>query len=175
MRALARLHDAHPRQSTIPRARLETALPDLENKTLVAGLLDRLKSRGKLLGDGRTVALPGHEPKLSQGERKLKLELAEAITSGGFSPPEVADLLASAGQRASAVPELLALLREEQRAVEISSNLYLDAEVERDLRHRVTRAARSTERRSRCQSCASCWAPPGNTRSRSANTSTASA
>ena len=86
-RALARLHEAHPRQSSIPRARLEAALPDLDNKTLVAGLLDRLKSAGKLLGEQRTVALPGHEPKLSQGERKLKLELAQALKTGGFSPP----------------------------------------------------------------------------------------
>ena len=44
LRALARLHEAHPRQSAIPRARLEAALPDLENKTLVASLVDRLQS-----------------------------------------------------------------------------------------------------------------------------------
>jgi selenocysteine-specific elongation factor len=137
-RALARLHEAHPRQSAIPRARLEAALPDLDNKTLVAGLLDRLKDCGKLIGDTRAVALPGHEPKLSQGERKLKLDLAQAIKAGGFSPPELADLCASAGPRAAVVPELLTLLCEEQRAVEISSNLYLDADFERDLRRRVS-------------------------------------
>ena len=137
LRALARLHEAHPRQSTISRARLEAALPDLDNKTLVAALIDRLKTLGKLIGDARTVALPGYEPKLSQGERKLKLELAQAISSGGFSPPDVADLTATAGARAPVVPELLTLLREEQRAVLISSTLYLDAEVERDLRRRV--------------------------------------
>jgi selenocysteine-specific elongation factor len=138
LRALARLHEAHPRQSAIPRARLEAALPDLENKTLVAGLLDRLQTLGKLIGNQRTIALPGHEPKLSQGERKLKLELAQAIHAGGFSPPEVADLKASAGPRAAVVPELLTLLCEEQTAVEISSELYLDADVERDLRRRVS-------------------------------------
>ncbi len=119
------------------RARLEAALPDLDNKTLVAALIDRLKTLGKLIGDARTVALPGYEPKLSQGERKLKLELAQAISAGRFSPPEVADLTATAGTRASVVPELLTLLREEQRAVLISPTLYLDADVERDLRRRV--------------------------------------
>jgi selenocysteine-specific elongation factor len=137
LRALARLHEAHPRLSAIPRARLEAALPDLENKTLVAGLVDRLQTLGKLLGDQRTVALKGHEPKLSQGERKLKLELAQAIHAGGFSPPEVADLEASAGPRAAVVPELLTLLREEQHAVEISPDLYLDSGIERDLRRKV--------------------------------------
>ena len=137
VRALARLHAAHPRQSTISRARLETALPDLDNKTLVAALIDRMKKLGKLIGDARAIALPGYEPKLSQGERKLKLELAQAISAGGFSPPEVADLTATAGARGPVVPELLTLLREEQRAVLISPTLYLDADVERDLRRRV--------------------------------------
>ena len=51
LRALARLHEGHPRQSTISRARLEAALPDLDNKTLVASLIDRLKTLGKLIGD----------------------------------------------------------------------------------------------------------------------------
>jgi selenocysteine-specific elongation factor len=137
LRALARLHQAHPRQSTIPRAKLVAALPDLENKTLVAALLDRLNASGKLTGDLRTVAIPGHEPRLSQGERKLKLELAEAIKAGGFSPPEVQDFATIAGSRAAAIPELLALLCEEQRAVEISSHLYLDADVESEMRRRV--------------------------------------
>jgi selenocysteine-specific elongation factor len=137
LRALARLHEAHPRQSAIPRAKLVAALPDLENKTFVAALLDRLNASGRLIGDLRTSALPGHEPRLSQGERRLKLELAEAIKAGGFSPPEVNDLAAIAGARADAIPELLALLCEEQRAVQISSNLYLDTEVESDMRRRV--------------------------------------
>ncbi len=137
LRALARLHEAHPRQSAIPRAKLVAALPDLENKTLVASLLDRMKTSGKLIGDQSTVAVPGHEPKLSQAERKLKLELAQALKAGGFTPPEVTDLTALAASRATAVPELLALLCEEQRAVEISPNLYLDADTESDLRRRV--------------------------------------
>jgi selenocysteine-specific elongation factor len=137
LRALARLHEAHPRQSAIPRAKLVAALPDLENKTLVAALLNRLNASGKLIGDSRTYALPGHEARLSQGERKLKLELAEAIKAGGFSPPEVNELSAIAGSRAAVIPELLALLCEEQRTVLISQSLYLDADVESDMRRRV--------------------------------------
>ena len=48
--------EAHPRQSTIPRAKLVAALPDLENKTFVAALLDRMNASGKLIGDQRTVS-----------------------------------------------------------------------------------------------------------------------
>jgi len=42
----------------------------------------QLKAQGKVVADARTVALRGHEPKLSQAERRLKNELAEAIQQG---------------------------------------------------------------------------------------------
>ncbi len=137
LRALGRLHAAHPRQSAIPRVHVAASLPDLASDALVAGILDRLKHQGKVIADARTVALAGHEPRLSQAERRLKQELAEALRSGGMSPPDVAELTASAGPRSSAVPDLLALLRDEQRITEISSSLFLDADVDLELRRRV--------------------------------------
>ena len=50
LRALGRLHALHPRQSTIPRTHVAAELPDLENDALVGGLIDRLKSQGKVSG-----------------------------------------------------------------------------------------------------------------------------
>ncbi len=137
LRALGRLHAAHPRQSAIPRVHLAAAVPDLGNDALVAGILDRLKQEGRVLADARTVSLPGHEPRLSQGERRLKEQLAEVLRSGGMSPPDVAELAASAGPRSSVVPDLLGLLRDEQRIAEINPALYLDADIEAELRRRV--------------------------------------
>jgi selenocysteine-specific elongation factor len=138
VRALGRLHAEHPRQAAIPRAQLAAALPDLAGDAFVSGLIDRLRAQGKVVADGRTVALAGHEPKLNQAERKLKSELAESIRSGGMSPPEVSELAASAGARGPVVPELLVLLRDEERLVEISSSLYFDADAARELVRRVS-------------------------------------
>jgi selenocysteine-specific elongation factor len=137
LRAVGRLHAAHPRQSAIPRVHLAAELPDLASDALVSGLLERLKRQGRIVADGRTVALKGHEAKLSQGERRLKQELAEAIRAGGISPPDVAELTASAGPRAAVVPDLLALLRDEQRLVEINPGLYVDADADSELRRKV--------------------------------------
>jgi selenocysteine-specific elongation factor len=138
LRALGRLHAARPRLSAIPRAHLSAELPDLANDALAAGLIDRLSASGRLVSDSRTVAIPRYEAKLSQGERKLKNELAESIRLGGISPPDVAALAATAGARAAAVPDLLALLRDEHRIVEINTGLYLDVETEAELRRKVT-------------------------------------
>ena len=137
LRALSRLHAARPRQSSIPRAYVVTELADLESDALVGGLIERLKSQKKVIAEGRSVTLAGYEPKLSQGERKLKNEVAEAIRAGGFSPPDLNDLTVSAGPRATVLPELLVLLREEEQIVEISTQLFLDFDAAATLRKKV--------------------------------------
>lgn len=138
LRALARLHAAHPRQSSIRRAHVISALPDLAGDALVAGLLDRLKAKGRIIVDARTVALKGFEPRLSHAERKLKAELAESIRGGGLSPPDLAELTAAAGPRASVLPELLTLLVDEGLIVDLGHGLFLDVGADADLRRRVT-------------------------------------
>ncbi len=137
LRALGRLHEARPRLSAIPRAHLSAELPDVGSDALIAGIVDRLHAQGKVSVEARTVAVKGYEPRLSQGERRLKGELQEAIRKGGMSPPELADLATTAGGRATVVPELLALLRDEQKLVELTSTLYLDFDVESELRRKV--------------------------------------
>jgi selenocysteine-specific elongation factor len=137
LRALARLHQASPRFSTIARPRVASALADLENDALVSTLIDRLRADGRVVGDARSVALAGHEPRLSQAERKLKKEMADAFRAGGFTPPDPSEWAARGGPRSSTVPDLLALLRDEEQVVEIGPGLYLDHEAEAELRRRV--------------------------------------
>ena len=137
LRALGRLHEARPRLSAIPRSHLSAELPDLGSDALISGIVDRLRDQGKVIVEARTVAVKGYEPRLSQGERRLKNELLESIRKGGMSPPEAADLAAAAGVRAAVVPELLALLRDEQKLAELSSGLFLDFDVEAELRRKV--------------------------------------
>jgi selenocysteine-specific elongation factor len=139
IRALGRLHDARPRHNAVARAHLSAELPDLENESLVAAILDRLEEQKKVILDTRTAALSGHTPTLSQGERKLLNELSEAIRGGGFSPPDVAALGLLAGARAAVVPDLLALLVDEERVVEIAPGLYFDFETVAELRRRVVK------------------------------------
>jgi selenocysteine-specific elongation factor len=137
LRAVGRLHVARPRQTAIPRVHLAAELPDLSGEALVSGILERLKRQGRIVADARTIALPGHQAKLSQGERRLKQELADAIRAGGISPPDASELAASAGPRAAVVPDILALLRDEQCIAEINPGLYLDADVDAELRRKV--------------------------------------
>jgi selenocysteine-specific elongation factor len=137
VRALARLHAEQPRQSAIGRAKVVAALADLGQDALVVGIIDRLRAQGRLTSNTRTVALSGYEPRLSQGERRLKAELAEAYRNGGLSPPDLAEVSARAGVRAAVVPELIELLVGEEQLVEIGHSIYLDVEAEAEMRRRV--------------------------------------
>jgi selenocysteine-specific elongation factor len=137
LRTLGRLHAARPRQAAIVRSRVAAALADLGNDPLVDTVIDRLKARGQVAADARTVALADHVPKLSQKERELKAEIARALSAAGLAPPGPDELAAKAGPRASAIPDLLNLLIDEERLVEISPQLYLDYEVAGALRRRV--------------------------------------
>lgn len=143
LRAIGRLHKASPRHSAITRARVASALADLENDGLVAAVIERLRAAGRVSADARTVALAGHEPKLSQAERKLKKEMAEAYRAGGFTPPDGSEWAGKPGPRASTVPDLLALLVDEGQLVEIAPGTYLDHDAEAEMRRRV--AGRLTE------------------------------
>lgn len=137
LRSLGRLHAASPRQAGIVRSRVAAALADVGNDTLVNAIIDRLKAQGQVTADARTAALADHVPKLSQKERQLKAEIAHAVSAAGLAPPGPDELAARAGPRASAIPDLLNLLIDEERIVEISPQLYLDYDVAGSLRSRV--------------------------------------
>jgi selenocysteine-specific elongation factor len=138
IRALDRLHESRPRLSAIPRASLSAELPDLASNSLIPGIIERLRSQERVTVDARAVALSGYVPRLSQAELRLKTDLMQSIRNGGMSPPETAELAAKAGARSLAVPELIALLCDEQKVTEISADLHIDFDAEAELRHKVT-------------------------------------
>jgi selenocysteine-specific elongation factor len=76
---------------------------------------------------------------LSQAEQRLKDDVARAISAGGISPPDRHELEARAGSRASVLPDLLALLKDEGQIVEIAADFWLDSDVEASLRQTVVK------------------------------------
>jgi selenocysteine-specific elongation factor len=137
LRTLRRLHSATPRLASIVRARVASALADLGNGVLVDAIIDRLAARGQVIVGARTVSLVDYVPKLSQGERGLKAKIYDTVRAAGLSPPGPDDWVAMAGARAGVIPDLLALLLDEERLVEIGPQFYLDYDVEVDLRRRT--------------------------------------
>ena len=82
----------------------------------------------------RGVALVGHGPKLSQNEQKLIVQLVEQYRQASVSPPTVKEMQQQATKNQSSVPQLIALAAADGQLVEVSSELYLHADVARSIR-----------------------------------------
>jgi selenocysteine-specific elongation factor len=137
LRTLKRLHQASPRLSAIPRPRLLSELKDIDEEGLIHAIMDRLASQKRVTVSKRTVAIRGYEPKLSQSERKLKAQIAQAFLGTGFSPPDRDDWLKQPGMKASTIHELFSLLCDEEQLADLGGGLYLEADVLPELLKRV--------------------------------------
>jgi selenocysteine-specific elongation factor len=144
-RALAELHAEHPLQSRIERRRLNSRFDYLGDDALVQALINQLIRSGRVQGDDARITLKGHGPQLSAAERRLLEQMVEVYRTAGFQPPDLKALAAQADARASAVPELVALLAGEGQLVPIGDGLYLHAEWERSLREKLREALAAGE------------------------------
>jgi selenocysteine-specific elongation factor len=132
------MHNARPRQSGIRKSQVLAGLPGIGSETLVQSLVERLRKAGSIVTDDRTIALKTHTPRLSHAEQRLKDDLHRVISAGGLSPPDRHELETLAGSRSGVISDLLALLCEEGRLVEVAPDLWLDADVEATLRQTVS-------------------------------------
>ena len=132
--ALKKLHLQYPLRAMLDRARLISRLRYLNDDGLIDAVLERMHSEGRLKLSDKGVALAGHGPKLSQNEQKLLDQLVEQYRQAGLQPPTVKQCQGQSTRNPDAVAQLIALAADEGRLVEISSEFYLHADVERDMR-----------------------------------------
>jgi len=105
-----RLHATHRRAAAVSREAVRSTLLERCHPALADRTLDELVREGALIASGPSLALPGHEPDLSSGERSTLEALREAIRTGGLQPPTVDDLAASLEVPRDLLDDLLRLL-----------------------------------------------------------------
>ncbi|OHB66567.1 MAG: hypothetical protein A2V70_17530 [Planctomycetes bacterium RBG_13_63_9] len=100
----------------------------------MGAVLERMDEAGRIALSDRGIALAGHGPQLSDKDRELVDEMVEIYRRAGYQPPTVAELKGQVSRNQAAVAELVQLAARDGRLVEISSQWYLDAEAERQMR-----------------------------------------
>ena len=136
---LARIHREERRARGASLEALRSSVADRWAGAAVDRELDRLEAAGEIEVDGPQVRLPGHEPTLSEEERAVKRDVAEAVEAGGLEPPTVDDLAERLGGDDRLLHELLDLLVEEGRLERIGPEIYLPVERARSLLERGRR------------------------------------
>jgi selenocysteine-specific elongation factor len=135
--ALVRLHDAYPLQSSFPLSMLEPRFRDLDDPSLLAAALQRMRGEGRVRQASDRVALADRGPQLSRAERKLLGELVERYRRAELQAPSVDDCRRAAGRAANVVSQLLKLACADGELVEIAPELYLHTSVVEAVKRRV--------------------------------------
>jgi selenocysteine-specific elongation factor len=135
---LDRLHESFPLMSTHDRQKVQSQLAYVGDDALVHAAVDRLLARKQLVGDLRRIGRADFKPKLSASLRKLKDRLVASYAEAGFQPPEPASFAGAAGGNAANLKDLFDVCVAEGQLVRVADDLYLHADVEAQMRRRVT-------------------------------------
>ncbi|MFM7844932.1 MAG: SelB C-terminal domain-containing protein, partial [Planctomycetota bacterium] len=135
---LSRLHADHPLKLSVERTKVASRLEYLGETAILDALLEMLRAAGRLRVSERGVTLAGHGPKLSHNEQKLLADLVARIQQAGVEPPSVSQCQQLATKFAQTVPQLLQLAADDGQLVAISSEFFLHATIERQVREQLT-------------------------------------
>jgi selenocysteine-specific elongation factor len=136
--ALGAMHAEQPLLTTHDRQKLVAQLHYIGDDGLLNGAIDRLLKNRKLVGDARRIARADFKPKLSANQRKLKDKIVEAHLTSGFQPPEPSSFAPQAAGNAAALKDIFEVAVAEGLLVHVAGDIYLHADVEANMRQRVT-------------------------------------
>ena len=140
---LAAMHAENPLMTTHDRQKALARLDYVGDEQLLQAVADRLVRAKKLVGDARRIARADFKPKLSANQRKLKDKIVEAHVMAGFAPPEPKEFVNQAGGNAGALADIFEVACAEGFLVKVTSEFYLSADAEAEMRRRVTERLRS--------------------------------
>jgi selenocysteine-specific elongation factor len=175
LQALGRLHEQSPLMTSHDRQKVQSQLDYVGDEALVHAAVDRLLQQKRLVGDLRRIARADFKPKLSANLRKLKDKLVAAYQEAGFQPPDPASFAGQAGGNAASLKDLFDVCVAEGLLAPIADDIYLHADVEADMKRRLTERLAGGGPGLTVAESATCLAPLASTPCPSASTWTASA
>lgn len=130
---LTKHHERNRMQAVFPASGLHKIFAGGDSR-LLAAVVERMRSAGRLTVTPSGVALPGYGPQLSKPQQHLYDEIIETHRRAGCAPPSVAQITVTAATRRSAVPKLVELAIAQGHLVRVCAQWCLHADVERDVR-----------------------------------------
>ena len=134
---LERYHRSRPE---LPGRHIDSVLGWLERMTsrsLTRPLFDLLVRNKTLKLLGRFVCMPDFAPSLSAADEKLMATMIDEIRTGGFQPPSIDGLAGSSPADRKRRERLATLAAALGEVIKIDPKIYLDTQVERQLRQKV--------------------------------------
>jgi selenocysteine-specific elongation factor len=136
--AVGRMHTEAPLITMHDRAKVQAQLAYLGDDSFIHAAVERLLKQGRLIGDAKRIARADFKPKLSVNLRKLKDVVVAAYRAGAFQPPSPKQFEGQAGGNAASLMDLFEVCAAEGDLVHLAGDLYLHADVEKEMRQRVS-------------------------------------
>jgi len=137
---LESLHAENPLISTHERQRVTSELAYVADDALVQDLIDQMIAQKILTGNKRRIGLTAFKPKLSNNQRKLLEKIHSTYREAKFAPPPMEDFINHLGGQKIQLQELFNLSVQEGKLVCLQDDLYLDYDVEQEMRCLVSNA-----------------------------------
>ena len=137
-KVLEKMHAESPLRYMLDRSRLLARFKWLRDNSLVEIVLSRMEADGRIRLSERGIALAGHGPQLSKRERNLLEEIVQTYRDARFQPPTIEQIKKKTERNQASVGELIELAAAEERLVKITSDYYLHADGEREMRNKLT-------------------------------------
>ena len=138
--ALNRLHDENSLRTMFDRSTVANQFAYLGSSAVIDALLRRMEKEKTIRLTEKGIGLADRGPKLSKNEKVVLAELIQKFADAKFQPPTVKECQQTATKNQSSVPQLITLAASDGDLVEISSDYYLHADVEQELKSRLTEA-----------------------------------
>lgn len=142
---LEQLHEANPLKSMFERSVLANTFNYLGDDAILTAVLERMTKAKRIRLTARGVGLASRAPKLTKAERTLLADLIQKYRDAGFQPPTIKELEADEPKHQKSIRPLVALAASDGELVEFGENLLMHAEVEQQLRDKLTEAFRDTD------------------------------
>jgi selenocysteine-specific elongation factor len=133
---LEKLHRQHPLRTSIDRQQIRRGFVYVDDAVFNL-VVSNLRRAGKIRLTDQGLALEGHGPKLSQNERKLLAQLVEDYRQAGLESPTVQQMQQRATKNQASVPQLVALAAANGDLIEVHTDYFLHADVDRAIRQRL--------------------------------------
>jgi len=130
---LAGMHEQSPRQAQFERPQVASRFAWLD-EAVVEAVLSAMEAAGRIEINPLGIALAGHGPRLSKGERELVEQIVAIYQEAEFQPPTVEQVKARVARNRAAVGDLVRLAASQGRLVKVSADFYLHADQEERMR-----------------------------------------
>ena len=122
---LEEYHRTYPTRGGVRKAELASHIPALSEVALLSALMEELKTRGVIKEQEATIAMTGHEVRLTPRQEDLRRGIEGTLYAEGFSTSSAAELAAKLGVQQPELDEVMNILLAAGEVIRLEEGIFI--------------------------------------------------